>query len=135
MLSEEGWTTRAGRGDPSEAHLRVLYRGNYFLIPHQFLDEHPGGSKWILPYINGDMTESFDASGHSEAAAELLEGWLEGAPEAYLRRVREHRADRGRTARSGMERGCDATLTEKFWRNGIAVLALLSAVSSWLVQC
>lgn len=58
--------------------VRMLYKGNHYLIPLDFVASgHPGGQQLLLRYINQDITTVFEKVGHSHDAVQLLEKWAE----------------------------------------------------------
>lgn len=53
----------------------VFYKGNQYDV-NEFLDSHPAGKDIILPFEGKDMTEEFDAVGHSKSALKTLSKYL-----------------------------------------------------------
>lgn len=55
----------------------VTYRDKQYDV-NNFLDSHPAGKDIILPFEGKDMTEEFDAVGHSKSAMKILSKYLVG---------------------------------------------------------
>lgn len=53
----------------------VTYRDKQYDV-NNFLDSHPAGKDIILPFEGKDMTEEFDAVGHSKSAMRILSKYL-----------------------------------------------------------
>jgi len=56
----------------------VFYKGNQYDV-NAFLDSHPAGRDIILPFEGKDMTEDFEAVGHSKSAVRILNKYLIGS--------------------------------------------------------
>jgi len=56
----------------------VFYKGDQYDV-NEFLDSHPAGKEIILPFEGKDMTEEFEAVGHSKSAIRLLNKYLIGS--------------------------------------------------------
>ncbi len=57
----------------------VFYKGYKYDV-NEFLDSHPAGRDIILPFEGKDMTEEFDAIGHSKSAMKILNKYLIDSP-------------------------------------------------------
>ncbi|KPI82728.1 hypothetical protein ABL78_8257 [Leptomonas seymouri] len=56
--------------------LHFIFKGRNYMVPETFVTkEHPGGKSVLLPLMNGDITEAFEDSDHSQDAREMLEEW------------------------------------------------------------
>ena len=51
----------------------------------KFLDEHPGGEKFLIDNSGMDATEVFEDVGHSSDAREILKKYLIGIDEFELK--------------------------------------------------
>lgn len=56
----------------------VFYKGDQYDV-NEFLDSHPAGKDIILPFEGKDMTEEFEAVGHSKSAMRILNKYLIGS--------------------------------------------------------
>jgi 4-hydroxysphinganine ceramide fatty acyl 2-hydroxylase len=66
----------------------VFYKGNQYDV-NAFLDSHPAGRDIILPFEGKDMTEEFEAVGHSKSAMRILNKYLIGTQDKPLVTRRE----------------------------------------------
>jgi len=61
----------------------VFYKGNQYDV-NAFLDSHPAGRDIILPFEGKDMTEEFEAVGHSKSAMKILSKYLIGSVDKHV---------------------------------------------------
>nr|CAD1819900.1 unnamed protein product [Ananas comosus var. bracteatus] len=94
---------------PSEVSLHTS-KTDCWLIIHgkvydvtNFLEDHPGGEDALLhASASGDATESFEDVGHSSSATSMMESYLIGSVEGYVK------ADKAPAAQNSIQKAAAA---------------------------
>ncbi|KAK7198769.1 Cytochrome b5-like Heme/Steroid binding domain containing protein [Novymonas esmeraldas] len=61
----------------AEEYIWHIYDGRTYRVPMSFVRRHPDGRRLLLPYANRDITDAYNAAGHSKKAMRTLLRFLD----------------------------------------------------------